>query len=121
MHLQETHDTWHVVTGGDTTKAGEIELEAFYMAQIYPSAFFFALLAKNLLKTAIQDLELSKVHMNALAQGWVLGKQAKPLFGIQWNTLWEVPLEQLRAQLNWNQPRGKGVAVASVGDECQVA
>lgn len=121
VHLQETHDIWHVITGCDTTKAGEIELEAFYVAQIYPSALFLALLAKNLLKTAIEDLELCEAHMNALAQRWVLGKQAKPLFGIRWNTLWEVPLEQLRTQFNLNQPRGKAVAVASVGDECQVA
>lgn len=96
VHLLETHDIWHVVTGCQTTKAGEIELQSFYVAQIYPSRVFLALLAKNLLKTALQDIELSEQHMDALAQGWVLGKQAKPLFGIQWNLLWETPLDELR-------------------------
>lgn len=104
VHLFETHDIWHVVTGCDTTKAGEIELEAFYLAQIYPSPTFLALLAKNLMKTAIEDIELSEEHMDALAKGWMRGKRAKPLFGIQWNTMWEVPLEQIRTQFNLNQP-----------------
>ncbi|MBH8562895.1 hypothetical protein I8748_12005 [Nostoc sp. CENA67] len=116
IHLLETHDIWHVVTNSDVTIAGEIQLEAFYVAQIYPYPLFLALLAKNLLKTAIEDIELSEQHMNALVQGWLLGKQAKPLFGIQWNTLWETPIDELRTELNINQQIGKTpekVAVAS--------
>jgi ubiquinone biosynthesis protein COQ4 len=104
VHILETHDIWHVVTGCDTTKAGEIELEAFYTAQIYPSPTFLALLAKNLMKTAIEDIELCSEHMNAFARGWMRGKEAKPLFGIQWNTKWEIPLQQLRTELNLNLP-----------------
>lgn len=110
-HILETHDIWHVVTGCDTTKDGEIELEAFYTAQIYPSPIFLALLAKNLMKTAIEDTELCSQHMNALSRGWIRGKQAKPLFGIQWNTKWEMPLEDLQTQLNLNQPVDKTVEV----------
>ncbi|MBW4511536.1 MAG: hypothetical protein KME64_34270 [Scytonematopsis contorta HA4267-MV1] len=102
VHLGETHDIWHVVTGCDTNKAGEIQLEAFYVAQIYSSPLFLALLAKNLLKTAIEDIDLCESHMNAITYGWMLGKQAKPLFGIQWNTLWCTSLDELRNQLNLN-------------------
>lgn len=61
-----------------------------------------ALLSKNLLKAALEDIELSGEYMNALVEGWLMGKQAKPLFGIQWNILWETPLETLRTQLNLN-------------------
>ena len=99
-HLLETHDIWHVVTGCDANKAGEIKLQGFYAAQIYPSKLWLAMLAKNLMKTALEDIELCGDHLDALAQGWMLGKRAKPLFGIQWNTLWETPLEKLREQLN---------------------
>ena len=73
-----------------------------------------ALLAKNLLKTAIEDIELCEQHMDALAQGWILGKQAKPLFGIKWNTLWETPIDQLRTQWNLNQPIAKSITNTSV-------
>lgn len=112
-HLGETHDIWHVVTGCDTNKAGEIELEAFYAAQIYASRFWLTLLAKNLLKTAIEDIELCEQHMDALATGWSRGKQARPLFGIQWNQLWKTPLEDLRTQLNLERRMGETVAAAN--------
>ena len=32
-HLRETHDVWHPVTGFDTDVAGELGLQAFYLAQ----------------------------------------------------------------------------------------
>ena len=115
-HLGETHDIWHVVTDCDTNKAGEIELEAFYVAQIYPSRFWLALLSKNLLKTAIEDIELCDQHMDALSIGWRRGKQARPLFGIQWNKLWETPLENLRTQLNLNRKMGETVTAAKAAD-----
>ena len=99
-HLLETHDIWHVVTGCDGNKAGEIKLQGFYAAQIYPSKLWLAMLAKNLLKTALEDIELCGSHLDALTEGWMLGKRTNPLFGIQWNTLWEMPLEKVREQFN---------------------
>ncbi len=99
-HIRETHDIWHVVTGCNTDKPGEVQLEAFYVAQLTSDRLFLALLAKNLLKTAIYEVELCDQIMDGLMQGWIMGKRAKPLFGIQWNRLWETPLEDLKASLN---------------------
>ena len=99
-HIGETHDIWHVVTGCDTDKPGEVKLEAFYSAQIDPDRLFPALLAKNLLKTVMYEVELFEQIMDALTQGWMMGKRAKPLFGIQWNRLWTTPLEDVRTSLN---------------------
>lgn len=100
IHIAETHDIWHVVTGCDTDKAGEVKLEAFYTAQITPDRLFLALLAKNLLKTAMYEVELCDQIIDGLMQGWMTGKKAKPLFGIQWNKLWETPLAEIQASLN---------------------
>ena len=30
------------------------------------------------------------------------GEKAKPLFGIDWNILWETPIDQMRVSLNVN-------------------
>ncbi|OYQ63742.1 hypothetical protein B9G53_15360 [Pseudanabaena sp. SR411] len=100
IHIAETHDIWHVVTGCDTDKAGEVKLEAFYTAQITPDRLFLALLAKNLLKTAMYEVELCDQIIDGLMQGWMIGKKAKPLFGIQWNKLWETPLAEIQTSLN---------------------
>lgn len=99
-HINETHDIWHVVTGCNTDKPGEVQLEAFYSAQFIPNPIFLALLAKNLIKTAMSDLELTEQMMDAIAKGWLMGKKAKSLFGIEWKKLWETPLHELQTSLN---------------------
>ncbi len=99
-HIVETHDIWHVVTGFDTSMAGEIALQTFVAAQLHASRFSLAMLAKNLLKTAIEEIELAEQRLDALTEGWIAGKQAACLVGIEWNLLWETPLNQLRIQLN---------------------
>ncbi|MEP0900333.1 Coq4 family protein [Leptolyngbya subtilissima AS-A7] len=99
-HLAEVHDIWHVVINADTSMAGETKLQAFVAAQLRASRFSFAMLAKNLLKAAVEDLDLAEQLMDALTEGWRMGKQAYPLFGMQWNTLWDIPLVKLQAK--WN-------------------
>jgi len=100
IHITETHDIWHVVIGADTDILGELQLEAFYVAQLYAARFWLALIAKNLLKSTVNDIEVSTQYMDAISKGWLLAKQAKPLFGIEWNHLWEHPLEKVRIDLN---------------------
>lgn len=99
FHITETHDIWHVVTGCDTSILGELQLEAFYVAQLQASRFWLALLTKNLLKVVLYDIERATAYMDAITAGWLMGKQAKLLFGIQWNLLWDTPLEDVRASL----------------------
>lgn len=100
VHIGETHDIWHIVTDSDIDKPGEVKLEAFYVAQLHYDRLFLSLLSKNLLKTAIEEIEFAESIMDALTKGWTMGKQAKPLFGIQWNSLWEKPLEDIRVSLD---------------------
>ncbi|MDY6897149.1 MAG: Coq4 family protein, partial [Cyanobacteriota bacterium] len=66
----------------------------------YATRFWLGLIVKNLLKSTIDDIEASTKYMDAITKGWLMGKQAKPLFGINWNQLWEHPLEEVRADLN---------------------
>jgi ubiquinone biosynthesis protein Coq4 len=100
IHIAETHDIWHVVTGADTDIPGELQLEAFYVSQLYATRFWLGLIVKNLLKSTLDDIEASTQYMDAITTGWLMAKQAKPLFGIRWNHLWERPLEEIRADLN---------------------
>lgn len=99
-HLTETHDIWHTISGFDTSMVGEIKLQAFVTAQLRFSRFSLAMLAKNMLKTAIDAVEETEERLDAVTCGWSMGKQARPLFGVQWNTLWDMPLEQLRTEFN---------------------
>ncbi len=99
-HLSETHDIWHVIIDADTSITGEIKLEAFYVSQFPFSRFWLALVTKNLLKSVVYNIDRSTEYMDAIAQGWLLAKQAQPLFGIDWKLLWEKPLYEIRDSLN---------------------
>jgi ubiquinone biosynthesis protein Coq4 len=48
MHITETHDIWHVVTGCKIDMLGEIQLETFYTAQLKMSRFWLALVTKSM-------------------------------------------------------------------------
>ena len=99
-HLAETHDIWHVVIGSKTDILGEIQLEAFYVAQLETSRFWLALLAKNLLKAVVYDIDSSTQYMEALTKGWSMGRKAEPLFGTDWNSLWATSINEVRSSLN---------------------
>ena len=71
-HIRETHDLWHIVTDFDTNITGEIQLEAFYVSQLYASRFWLALIAKNLLKVVVDDIETAGDYLNAITEGWTL-------------------------------------------------
>jgi ubiquinone biosynthesis protein COQ4 len=99
-HMRETHDIWHVVTASPIGMLGEIKLQGFCIAQLQLSRFWMALLTKNLLKAAVYDIEVADGYMTALTAGWMMGKAAQPLFGVNWLSMWELPLAQVRSALN---------------------
>jgi ubiquinone biosynthesis protein COQ4 len=99
-HLKETHDIWHVITGSKTDILGEIQLEAFCVAQLETSRLWLALLTKNLVKSMLYDIEMAPQYMDALTTGWTMGRTAQPLFGVNWSRQWETPIDQIRASFN---------------------
>lgn len=99
-HTYETHDLWHVLTGFDTSVAGELGLQAFYVAQV-PGRIATAIIAAILLNTITSPSGFAErgARMDAIARGWLLGTRAKPMFGIGWSARWSVPLRELRTDL----------------------
>jgi ubiquinone biosynthesis protein Coq4 len=97
-HMFETHDVWHAVTGFSTDIAGELGLQAFYLAQL-PGRFPAVLLGGGILNTALFAWEDRDARMREIVRGWLLGRRARPLFGEDWASSWSTPLEQVRARL----------------------
>jgi ubiquinone biosynthesis protein Coq4 len=97
-HLYETHDVWHVATGFETDLVGELGLQAFYLAQI-PGPLPSLLVAVGFVRSAIIDKSLTEPFMDAVVQGYRMGKEARPLFGVHWDELWSLPLTEVRARL----------------------
>jgi ubiquinone biosynthesis protein COQ4 len=97
-HLRETHDIWHVVTGFHTDVAGEIGLQAFYLAQL-PSRLSAVLIAMAFVHLATKNIEPRDAVMTEIMRGWALGKRARSFFGFEWATHWATPLPEVRAML----------------------
>lgn len=102
-HLYETHDLWHVVTGFDTDVAGELGLQAFYLAQ-FPARLAAAILAIGFINTFLYAFDERDARTDAIARGWQLGKAARPFLAVRWADLWTLPLAEVRARLGVTAP-----------------
>lgn len=96
VHMQRSHDLWHTVLGFDTDVAGELGLQAFYMAQL-GTPLGYVLLAAGMLGTLFFHHDDGERRMEAITRGWQLGRRARPLFGADWQRMFTWPLEQVRA------------------------
>lgn len=96
---QITHDLWHVVTGFDTTPLGELGLQGFYLAQFHLPSALPALLTGTI-GTLVTAPEGLPILLDAIAQGWQMGKNAKQLIGQKWEEAWDKSVSQWREELN---------------------
>jgi ubiquinone biosynthesis protein COQ4 len=97
-HLYETHDVWHAATGFGADPAGELGLQAFYAAQT-PGNLPLLLMAVGLLNAGLFSRADRDRRLEAISQGWAMGRRARPLFGIRWDELWSRPVSEVRAYL----------------------
>jgi ubiquinone biosynthesis protein Coq4 len=113
-HLFATHDLWHVTTGWGNDETGEVGLGGFYLAQV-PATFFAFLLAVVMLNTVFVKPQALRERMEALVAGYQSGRTARPLYGVDWEALWEVPIAEVRAELGLAGARivGEGIRAAA--------
>jgi ubiquinone biosynthesis protein Coq4 len=114
-HMFETHDVWHAVTGFSTDFAGELGLQAFYLAQL-PGRFPAVLLGGGILNTALFAWEDREPRMREIVRGWLLGRRAQPLFGEDWASMWTTPLAEVRARLGIDREGIDAVVEVSADD-----
>ncbi len=105
LRLSQTHDLWHIITGFDTSVVGEIGLQAFHLSQ-FPYPLATMLVAISLISSTLKEPETLPPLLEAIAQGFQMGKAAKALFAQKWEEGWEKPLIQWQTELNiqpiWN-------------------
>jgi ubiquinone biosynthesis protein COQ4 len=99
LRLSQTHDLWHLLTGFDSSLAGEIGLQAFHLGQ-FPYPLAALLIAEALISTTLTDPGQLPALVEALHTGLAVGRRTRPLFAQRWEEGWEKPLEQWRRELN---------------------
>jgi ubiquinone biosynthesis protein Coq4 len=96
--LSQTHDIWHLITGFSTNVVDEIRLQAFHLPQ-FPYPLAVALISSTLMSTLLFSPDELPTLLDAIQQGWNMGKTAKPLFAQKWEEHWDKPLATWRAEL----------------------
>jgi ubiquinone biosynthesis protein Coq4 len=97
MHLYETHDLWHVLTGYGTDLESELELQAFYVAQT-PGFLPVFILVASLLNAIFVAKNKIRPRIEGIIRGYQRGKQSKNLVGVNWLPYLKSPLDDVRAQ-----------------------
>jgi ubiquinone biosynthesis protein Coq4 len=93
----QLHDLFHVLTGYDTTPLGEVRVVSFTVAQT-PAPYPAMIIASRPLQMVLYRPELLPALMDAITEGWALGRRAKPLMGVHWEEYWERPVAELREE-----------------------
>lgn len=119
IHMERSHDLWHVVTGFETDIAGELGLQAFYVAQL-GSPIGAAVISAGLLNAVVRAPQDISARMEAIATGWRHGKACGSLFGADWAALVHEPLEDVRARFGITPEAVAGAAACvSAGAEAE--
>jgi ubiquinone biosynthesis protein Coq4 len=100
-----------VVTGFATDVAGELGLQAFYLAQ-FPGRLAMLLLPLGMLNTMLYARDDVGRRMDEITRGWQMGRAARRLFGIDWSSMWDQPLHEIRAGLKLEVGQTVGTAAA---------
>ncbi len=95
MRMRQTHDIWHVVTGIDTSRLGEIAVKAFELAQTWrPLAAVIT--CGGMMRYLMKDPERLGDVMTHISHGYQLGRHARPLLAQKWELGWRRPLADWR-------------------------
>lgn len=97
VRLFQTHDFQHVVTGYGSCPQGEIAQFAFGLAQIrFP--YFAMWVAAITADVCFVQPELIEPMMDAIADGWRLGRSVANIQAERWEQMLAEPLPEVRAR-----------------------
>lgn len=100
LRMRQTHDIWRIITGFDTTGAGELALQSFMLAQCR-LPLPVVLIAGGLLQSLKYPQALNSM-MSGISKGWNLGLKTQPFLGQKWEEHWDKPVAIWRHELGVN-------------------
>ncbi len=111
----QSHDLHHVLTGYSTAPTHELALQAFQLAQMdFPySAMTLAVIMGHM---TLIDPWLIQPAMDAITDGWQLGRRAKSLQFIDFENMIHQPLADLRRQYRLDRDAPFSPAMPNVSE-----
>jgi ubiquinone biosynthesis protein Coq4 len=96
--ILQCHDLWHIVGGYRTTALHEVAISGFQLGQFghhYSSMF----LAMVLTRVAFERPEGGAIMLPTILGAWAHGRRSPPLLGVDWEAVWDKPLDDVRTWL----------------------
>ena len=96
--ILQCHDLWHLAAGYRTTGLHEVAISGFQLGQFghHYSAMFLAVVLTRL---AAERAEAAPLFLDTILTGWTHGRESPPLLGLDWEALWALPVEDIRARV----------------------
>ena len=96
--ILQCHDLWHLAAGYRTTGLHEVAISGFQMGQFghHYSAMFLAMV---ITRAAFQRPEAAGLMLDTILGGWRHGRESPPLLGVDWEGVWDRPVEGVRGAL----------------------
>ena len=96
--ILQCHDLWHLAAGYRTTGLHEVAISGFQLGQFghQYSAMFLAMV---LSRTSFDRPEAATLLLDTILSAWVHGRESPPLLGVDWQAIWNQPMEAVRAEL----------------------
>ena len=101
MWMRQTHDFWHTITGFKTTIPHELGLQSFMHAQVRTPLASMLIGGRIIAATFKNFSEVAEIF-DAVAHGWIMGKNADSIFSIPWDKKYAMPLADLRKEYRIN-------------------
>jgi len=98
LRAYQTHDFQHVVTGYDSSPAGEIALQSFGFGQVrFP--YFGMWMSVSMTRMTFLSPHRITEFMDAIADGWELGRRSPNIQCVKWEDMLDQPLAEVRKKL----------------------
>jgi ubiquinone biosynthesis protein Coq4 len=96
--ILQCHDIWHIVAGYQTTALHEVAISGFQLAQFghHYSAMFLGMALSRL---AFERPEGGPILLETILTAWAHGRRTPPLMPVKWESVWDKPVEEVRAKL----------------------
>lgn len=94
--ILQSHDLWHITAGYETTSLHELAISAFQLAQ-FGHSYSAQFLAISAATGALAPDFAYPILMDTMTSAWVHGRETPPLITLEWETLWHLTPDAIRA------------------------
>jgi len=93
--ILQQHEIWHLIAGYSISPLHETAISSFQLAQ-FGHSYSATFLATTVALLLFGQPVFAGIALQVMAEGWLHGRRTCPLMPIDWFSLWDEPIDELR-------------------------